>query len=341
MNQREKIMAVAVGCLAGLFALIFGARLMFIKPLRDLDTRTAALRDKLARIQDERRASFAAEDRLKAIAKKTFAETVETASAVSAELLTRQITATGLAESGFSRLPLGPRRLRGASEIGWNVQGEGSLANVVNLLYVLDTGSWLHRTENLSFAAGDTPGSVRVHFSYLTLVMDPPLGVTHTNLLTPQPLDAPERSRLENIVVRDLLRPYIKAPPPPPPAPTPAAAAAAAAARPGGPPGPENYRVVSLSEWDGQPEIHVRDLSAQKTSRFKVGDTLAGGTVVLIDYRPLPDPSNPLLQSYSRLILRIGQDYWAIERGKTFADKRKLTEAELPPPLAQNQRGKP
>ena len=91
MNQREKIMAGVVGGVAGLFAVVFGVRVLFLKPLREIDSRTAAVRDKIAKIQDERRAGFAAEDRLKAAARQTFAETVEQASAVSGELLTRQI----------------------------------------------------------------------------------------------------------------------------------------------------------------------------------------------------------------------------------------------------------
>jgi len=331
MNRREKIMVGAVAGLAGLFALVFGARLLFLRPLHEIDSRTASIRDKLAKIQDERRAYFAAEDRLKATARRTFAETVEQAGAVSGELLTRQIIAAGLVESDFSRLPLGPRKLRGASEVGWNVQGEGPLTNIINLLFILDSSVWLHRTENLSVAMGEIPGTARVHFSYLTLIMDPPLEVTHSNLVKSFALESPERRQFDNIVARDLFRPYIKQPP----LPASASSAPAVAARRGGPPGPENYRVVSLSEWEGQPEIHVRDLAAQKTSRFKPGDTLAGGTAVMIDYRPMPVPGHPFLKSFSRIILKIDQDYWAIERGKTFADKYKLTVPELPPQLAK------
>ena len=330
MNSREKIMASAVGGIAGLFALILGVRVLFIAPLKEIDVRTNAVREKIAKIQDERRAFFAAEDRLKAIARKTFAETTEQASAVSGELLTRQIIAAGLEESDFTRLPFGPRKLRGASEIGWNIQGDGPLTNVVNLLFTLDSSSWLHRMENLTITAGDSPGTVRVNLRYLTLIMDPAMQVTHSSPTNAFTLSSPERRHLDTIVVRDLLRPYIKAPPV---IATPAAGHSPQ--KPGGPPGPENYRIVSLSEWEGQPEIHVRDLAAQKTARFKAGDKLAGGSVVMVDYRAMPEPGNSFLQSYSRIILKIDQDYWAIESGKTFADKHKLTDSELPPQLAK------
>jgi hypothetical protein len=297
---------------------------LFIKPLRDIDRRTAAAREKLSQIQDQRRAYFAAEDRLKAIAGKTFGETVEQASAVSGELLTRQIIDSGLAESAFMRLPSGPRRLRGANEIGWQVQGEGPLNKVINLLFLLNSSPWLHRTENLTLSPGDSPGRVRVRFNYLTLVIYPAMGVTRTNLSAPYAVDSPQRRLFDIIAARDLMRPYIRL------APSEVHSSYAA----GSPTGPRNYRIVSLSEWAGQPEIHVRDLAARKTMLFRPGDQLAGGTVLMVDYRPMPEPDNPMLQSFSRVILKIDQDYWAIEEGKTFADKHKLSQEQLPPPLA-------
>jgi hypothetical protein len=331
MNRREKILIGAVGGLAGVFLLIYGLRVVFLAPLRDLDKRTALVREKIAKIQTDRRNYFAAEDRLKAITRTTFADTPDQASARSGEILTQQILAAGLAESDFTRLPVGPRKLRGASEIGWNIQGDGPLTNVVNLLFTLNHSPWLHRTENLTVTPGDAPGVVRVRFRYLTLVIEPAPEVERTNLVATLTLESPERHLLNNIVSRDLLRPYIKRPPAPAqpgqPAPLPS--------KPGVPPGLETFRVVSLSEWNGQPEIHIRDLAAQKTVRYRPGDELAGGTIVMVDYRPMPLPGNSLLQSYSRLILKLGQEYWAVERGRTLAEKHKLADAELPPQLAQ------
>ena len=59
--------------------------------------------------------------------------------------------------------------------------------------------------------------------------------------------------------------------------------------------------------------------------------------MVCIDYRSLPMPGNSYLRSDSRVILRIGGDYWAIERGKTLADKHKLTIEQLPASLAKTK----
>ena len=331
MNRREKILATTVGGVLALGLLIYVVRGVLLAPLKELDKRTAVVREKLAKIQADRRAYFAAEDRLKAITARSFADTVDQASAKSGEMLTQQILATGLEESDFTRLPLGPRKLRGASEIGWNVQGDGPLTNVVNLLFLLNSSPWLHRTENLVVANGDAPANVRVRFRYMTLVLEPAPDVVRTNLVPTLTLESPERHLLNSIVSRDLLRPYIKRAP----APVAPGQPARPPAKSGVPPGPESFRIVSLSEWQGQPEVHVRDLAAQKTVRYRPGDELAGGTIVLVDYRPLPLPGNSLLQSFSRLILKIGPEYWAIERGQTLADKRKLSPSELPPQLAK------
>src|SRR5439155_25314723 len=142
---------------------------------------------------------------------------------------------------------------------------------------------------------------------------------------------SPERKIYDDLVARDILRPYIKRPPPG------AAVGSSQAApfTPGAAPGPESLRVVSLSEWKGEPEVHVRDLANAKTLRFKPGDTLAGGTVVMIDYRPLVIPGNEILKSFSRVILKIGSEYWAVERGKTLADKHRLTPEQLPAELSK------
>ncbi len=75
---------------------------------------------------------------------------------------------------------------------------------------------------------------------------------------------------------------------------------------------------------------------AQRTTRYKTGDELAGGTIALIDYRRLPSPTQPGLLSDSRVILRIGSDLYAVERGRTLADIRKLDPSEIPDLLTRN-----
>ena len=333
MNRREKLLLTVVASLVGIGVAVFVLRSVITKPLAEIDKRTAALREKIDKIKAERRAFFAAEEQVKALTLHTFADTIDKASAKSGEILTRQIVDSGLQETEFTRLPVGPRKLRGANEIGWSVQGEGPLSNVVNLVFTLQQSPWAHRVEGLVISSGDAPGQVKVHLRYLTLVLDPSPEVSRVDLPPKFTLDSPERRILDGVVLRDILRPYIKRPPPPPPPAVPGTSPGRSV-NPLAPPGPEMYRIVSLTEWQGQPEIHVRDLVNQKTLRYKTGDALAGGTVEMVDYRPLPLPGSAGLLSYSRVILKIAGEHWAIDGGKTFADKRKLARNELPAELA-------
>jgi hypothetical protein len=326
MNRREKIMALIVGAVVLLFAGIFGVKALLVRPLAEIDKKTAVLREKLDKIKAERRAYFTAEDAVKQLAQRAFSDQVDQASAKSGEILTKQIQQSGLREADFSRTPVGPTKLRGASEIGWSVQGEGKLANILNLLFLVQESPQLHRVEGLTISPNESPGQVRVRFRYLTLVMDPAPIIEGTNLPPKYALNSPERRIFDSIVARDILRPYVKrtpgtAPAAPPPSSSPS--------------GPESFRVVSLSEWMGQPEIHVRDMAGEATARYKPGDTLAGGTIVMVDYRPLPMPGNEALKSFSRVILKIGSEYWAVERGRTLADKYKLAAENLPETLAR------
>ena len=336
MNRREKILAGCIGGLVGVFVLGFGARAIIVKPLQEIDKRAAVLRDKINKNKKERSAYFDAEDQMKAHTLRTFADTVDQASAKSGEILTKLILKSGLPEDEFTRLPVGPRKLRGAQEIGWSVQGDGGLADVIDLIFSLQSAPYLQRIEGLSIVNGEVPGLVRVRFRYLTLVMDPAPDVQRMELAAKYTLESPERHIFDGIVSRDILRPYIKRPPPPPPVvPGGTPGSGIASTKPGVPPGPETFRIVSLSEWMGQPEIHVRDLIQQKTQRYKTGDLLAGGTIVCVDYRPQPMPGNELLRSDSRVIVKVGSDYFAIERGKSLADKRRLALAQLPSELAK------
>jgi hypothetical protein len=163
-------------------------------------------------------------------------------------------------------------------------------------------------------------------------VMEPAPIVDAVDLKPKFTLESPERLIYNTIVTRDILRPYIKrqlvpapgAPGRPGPSPTPGVA-----------PGPESFRIVSLSEWMGEPEIHVRDLTNQRTLRYKPGDNLAGGSIVMVDYRRMPMPGTIGLESYSRVIVKIGSDFWAIEHGKTLAEKHKLPPTDWPEQLAK------
>lgn len=325
MNGRERNLLILVGSLAGVIVLGFGLRYLITQPLQERDKQIGSLRLELNKVAAERRAYFDNEDKLKALTQLTFSDDVDKASAKSGEMLTKLILQSGLPESDFTRLPVGPRKLRGASEVGWNVQGDGALAQVVNLLFLLQGSPYVHRVENVTISPGDGAGKVRVRLLFLTLVMAPAPTVEWREPLPRFTLNSPERRIFDSIVSRDILRPYIKRPPVPPAI---AARGSAGGAKPLAT--PENLRVVSLSEWGGVSEVHVRDQVNQSTLRYKPGDALAGGVIVMVDYRPLPMPGNEALKSFSRVIVKIGPEYWAIERGRTLADIYKLAPDQWP-----------
>lgn len=335
MKSREKILAVVVGGIVAVLLLGLLVRAAVITPLRDRDKRILAARTALEKIRGERREYFAAEDVVRGFAQTTFSTNTDQALAKSGEMLARLILQSGLRETDFSRSPFGPRRLHSALktfEIGWSVQGDGRLSDVVDLLFLVQDSPYLHRVEGVNLMPGDMPGMARVRFRYLTLVIDPAPTVDFAELEHPYSLYSPQRKGYDELVARDLLRPYIKRPPPPSPGSSPKAPGTS----PGGtaPPGPESFRIVSLSEWSGQAEVHVRDLVNQKTLRYVPGDALAGGVIALVDDRPLPRAGDPTLKSFSRVIIKIGQEYWAVELGRTLAEKYRLTPEQLPAALA-------
>ncbi len=323
MKQREKIL---LGIIAGFVALLvvgFGLKSFFVTPLTRIDKETALLREKIEKIKKERREFFDAEDALKVLAQRTFDTDVNEASARSGEIITRQIALAGLSESDFTRVPVGPRKLKGASEIGWSIQGKGNLEKIINLLFLVQNSPQVHRVESVTLATHEKPGEIKVRFLFLTLVLEPAPEFDPVELKPKVTLESPERFVYNTILDRDILRPYIKAPAPPV---TPSKSNPSNA-----PVGPEALRVVSLSEWNGQPEVHIRDLNQNKTMRFRPGDKLKDNSqIVAVDYRPMPSPRNPLLVSDSRVILKIGDEFWAVERGQSLADKRKLEAGQWP-----------
>lgn len=241
MNPREKTLALVVGVCAALFGGGLGLKVLLFKPINKIDKDNAALREQLEKIKSERRAYFLAEDQVKGFTLRSFDDQVDEASAKSGAVLTRQIAQSGLREADFSRLPVGPRKLHGAHEIGWSVQGDGHLESAINLLFLLQESPYLHRIENLIVVPGEMPGLVKVRFRYLTLVMDPAPAVEPAELPPKFALNSPERRILDSIDSRDILRPYIKRPPDSATGPMASSQTPRASSLP---PGPESLQVV-------------------------------------------------------------------------------------------------
>ena len=275
----------------------------------------------------------------KALAKlneRGFASTSAEAVSSMGEHITRLIKQSGLSETAFSRRPFEPRAIvrNGPKPIGYTVTGEGALKKVTDLLFLLQNDPHIQRVENISLSPVSGGTNVRVNFQFLSLVIGTKYGkFTGTNAPPVQPkLKSEDRDLYAGITKRALFLPYQKKPPEPAPPPTKPKAKPPTIPPP---PGPESYKIVSLTEWQGEQEVMVFNSTKKKTKSYKLGDELAGGTIVMIDYRQMPYPKKPGLLSQSRVIVSIENDYWAIERGNTLADIHKLSSEQLPKRLAK------
>ncbi len=328
MNPRTRLLAFAVLGLAGLIIVGFLIKGVLVRPLRAIDDQIVQLRVKLNGLEQERRAFLAADSEVRAGAARMFGADADEAEARLGAILTAQIVAVNLREADFTRMPSGRRRLPGAEEIGWTIQGEGPLPRVLDLLFVLQQDPRLHRLESLALSPANEGGRVRVRFRYLSLVLKPAPDFKPVTDLAQANLDSPQRHRYDAIMRRDLLRPMLAGDHEPPPAASEPVQQANVDA--------QNLKVVSLSSWENQPEAHLYDGRNQKTTVCHPGEKLLDGELAMVDYRPLPWPGKPGLLSYSRLIWRIGEEYWAVEIGQTLAERRRLSAAELPPSLKPN-----
>jgi hypothetical protein len=321
MKRRESLLLGLVGGLLALFVGVAGLNVFFVKPYKNLKTQIAGLRLKLDQTQHDREAYLKDGQYLTNTAPRMFATDPNIATAEASKMITDQILRLGLQDSQFSRQPVGPRRVRGnAQEVGWSIMGEGPLSKMVDLIFVLEQTPQLHRIENLVLSAGDQPGRLKARFRYLTLVVEVKGVKPKTDLQPKFALDSPQRRLYDAIVQRDLLRPYVPKPPAEPVA--------------AGPASPlDMLRVVSLTQWGGTPEVHVCEMNTRKILKLRVGDPLAGGQIVMVDYRPLPLPNKPGFISDSRVIVKIGAGYWAVERGQTLSTRYQLAPGQLPTEL--------
>ena len=124
---------------------------------------------------------------------------------------------------------------------------------------------------------------MRVRFAYLTLVLQSPPDGNLLDSPAPASLDSPARHRYDAITERNFLVPYTPGEQPPP-APAPLSPEELERQR------ELNLTVVSLSSWEGRPEVDLADAEHQSILVRQPGDKLLDGEVVMIDYRALPVP---------------------------------------------------
>ncbi|MCP5521393.1 MAG: hypothetical protein H7A46_07580 [Verrucomicrobiales bacterium] len=334
MTGRARLLAFLALGGAALWVLVLGVKSFVFAPLRSVDEQIEQLQGKLEAAAKDRASFLADEVHLRALVPRTFGTSPDTASAEVGSTLTGHILRVGLRESDFTRIPIGERRLPGAVEIGWTVQGEGALNRIVDLLYLLEADPRLHRIDGLVLSAGSKGDRVRARFRFMTLLLNPPPPPGDQAPLSPATLDGGDRGLYAGIVRRDLLRPYV------PRRETPSSPIPPDAGSPPAEPSVsdpylnlDDLRVVSLSSWGNGPEVHVRDTRAERLQVLRPGDELGDVRIVAVDYRPMPMADRGGLLSYSRVILRSHEALFAVECGQTLGQKRALTTDELPPSM--------
>jgi hypothetical protein len=252
-------------------------------------------------------------------------------------------------EAAPSQPIAGKTRPGAYSEIGWKYKLAGTLEQAVNILYLLREDPYLHRIDGLSIVPRSDGRTVDLSFRYVTIVLDEALlgmkrkvgGETKTITVStadeplplPQLADSEQRSHYGLIAARNIFRPYLQKPPPPP-------SHEPRMARddpPPPPPGPNwsRFKVISLTNWSDGQDISVQNTQTGEIQQHKVGDPLAGGKIVMVDYRELPRRDDPELASPSRVIVRLGEEFFAVELGETLAQKRRLEPAQLPARLSK------
>jgi hypothetical protein len=336
MTAREKTLGAVVAAMVGCFLIYAVVSRALLGPIREAEDTARRLESDIDELQRANDRAPHYKHRLGALVGRTFGgNELEVRERVRARLMELANLGGVDTRKEWDLTPISGGRKRDVyREAGWAVSARGSLENVVNFLYLLSADHHLHRLSGLSLRGVRRTRDVVVNVRYTTLVLEGSAnGASDATPTTLPSLEDGGRDLYQAIVARDLMRPYVKRrvaqrpEPPRPPRPQ----------QPQGPPDPppETWmRVVSLSQMADQPHVCIRDTRSGELRFFKRGDPLAGGTLVMVDYRPMPRTDTKLrILSESRLILDIDSTFWAVELGQTLAQRRRLTQGQLPSSL--------
>ncbi len=367
MSKRERIIMAVVG---GFVAIGFGYLVVhgwLLKPAATYNERIASHRKDLKRLNkaNDREPRF--RKRIETFLSRTHAGTYDAEGDATRRLAAQRLrelaVGSNLPEESLDLVSFtGGADVAGRyREIGWSVRTRGTLAELTNFLYLLKSQPQVYRIDNIDAEPDWETGKVDLRFKYVTLALsageevktkdetkdasatDPATQPAPTPAADPIRMDTPERKLYDAIASRDLFRPYIKQTPPPPVRPTPKPTTPKPATPRPKPSTDQYFRVVGLTNWTSDvaaAAILITDSRNKQTIEHAIGDDLADGKIVAVDYRPLPMPDEAEILSPSRVIVEIGSDHWAIELGHTLAQKRKLSGDDVPMALRTNDNPK-
>jgi len=340
MTRREKSLAAIVAAMLGGFAAYGVVTAVFLDPAAEADLAMPALQDKI----DEHTRQIGRKEyyrkRLGQFIGRTFGRTEsEVRENMRAYLLRRARQCKINTQLDWDTSPFTGRGRSGIYKtVGWSVTARGSHKSITDFVKLLQDDPYLHRIDLLHVTPIPKQQDRKVLVRYVSLVLDPKVHpkrkpgtapASRPALVELARADCKER---DAIVARDLFRPYVKRPvvrrPPPtrrkdPPPPPPRRG-------PVKPPIETRLKIVSLAQYAGPPQVCLRHLDTGQLTRYKPGDELLGGKIEMVDYRTMPHPQNPRIDSSSRVIVAVGATYWAVELGQTLSQKHRLDPGQLP-----------
>jgi hypothetical protein len=347
MSKREKTLVASAGVVVVILVTYMAVNKVFLEPAANAERQALELQDRIDRAKAEKGKEGAYKGHLKQLAAEAFGSDEMRVSEQVRTVVTDVLTVSGVSSQNLALKPLVGSRVPGVyREIGWGVRARGKLGQIISFLYLMSREPHLHRLDNVIVAPVPNSQDVELQVKYATLLLESPanekLATDEVGALAMEPalLQSPEREQYNLIAMRDVFRPYIPGRRPPPEQPR----SEPQPSRPESPPprgSDSRFRIVGLPTWGGRNDVLVRDAGNGRVASLTTGDELAGGKIVMIDYRLLPLPKKPEILSGSRVVIQIGSEYYAVELGQSLADKRTLADAELPPGLPKLNRPSP
>jgi len=339
MNKRERIMAIAAGACVGAILLFVLVRQWVVEPAARIDAECRKLNEDNARLSNDAN-NKVPERRLRDLGEHLLGDSESKVDQQVEKTLIHMVQRSGLDTLKLDVKRGNANRKREYTEINRTVIVQGRLDQLVSFLYLLKKDLHLHRISNVQIRPILGAGVVELSMRYATLVLDKlPAGTPVGAALVGAPpvdLAGPDRAKYNVIASRDLFRPYIQGtsvaarPPDPGPRPPDTNDRGSRDTRPGR---DGKLRVVDLSSYQDGPDVCVQDVGTRQSRRYKIGEHLGGGTVVGIEYRPIPHPDNPEEVSPSRVILLYDREYWAVELGQNLDKRRPVKPEDLPPEI--------
>lgn len=169
MSQRERVLAIAVGGLLGLFALFMVFRGVQ-NGLRTRDSQLTSLQRKIGREENAKVLALRDQRLVRDFKLRSLNADPEQAHLEFDHWLEQQVKEVGL-QRGTVRWNDFRRATEDYKELTYTVLGDGNIKQVTDLLYRIQAADTLHRIERFSLRQGADPGKLKLELSIAALSM--------------------------------------------------------------------------------------------------------------------------------------------------------------------------